>query len=363
MNMSHPNSAAKVALFFNPLSQKMKSFTILLFLSALVCLLARCGSDRDHPIPNVSNIPVDLKIQRFEQDLFAIDTNQLEAGMRQMSQKYPDLFSLFTINIIHDRTNPNERPDQALRAFLSTPQIRHLNDTVQYVFRDLSGLEKDLKRMFQFYKYYFPEKPVPQVATIVSEFATDAFTAGDELCGIGLDMYLGENFYGYNPELYPGYVRRQFQAEYIPVRLAKTLAQNVADEPVGDRLLDQMIHNGKLLYIVDCLLPEMADSMKMGYTRVQMEGCYANEQEVWARLLDQNLLYSTDFAKYRKLVTPSPNAPQIFEEAPGEIGSWVGWQIVKSYMKRYPQTTMKELLAQKDAQAFLQKAKYKPKSR
>ena len=44
---------------------------------------------------------------------------------------------------------------------------------------------------------------------------------------------------------------------------------------------------------------DVPDSLKMGYTREQMEGCYANEQGVWARLLDQNLLYSSDAHKLR----------------------------------------------------------------
>jgi hypothetical protein len=78
-------------------------------------------------------------------------------------------------------------------------------------------------------------------------------------------------------------------------------------------------------------------------------------------MLDQNLLYSADYTKIRKLVEPSPNAPAVFQEAPGEIGNWMGLQIIKSYMKRNPNTTIDELLNFKDAQKFLELAKYKPK--
>jgi hypothetical protein len=122
-----------------------------------------------------------------------------------------------------------------------------------------------------------------------------------------------------------------------------------------------MLHNGKALYIAHSLVPTTPDSMLMGYTRAQMEGCYANEQEVWARMLAQNLLYSTDFNKFKKLVTPSPNAPIVFQEAPGEIGNWLGWQIVKAYKNRHPEATLAQILALKDAQAFLEAAKYKPR--
>jgi hypothetical protein len=161
--------------------------------------------------------------------------------------------------------------------------------------------------------------------------------------------------------VYPEYLRRQFTKTFIPVRLARVMAQNRNDAPSGKRLLDIMVHNGKTLYIAACLSPETPDSLLMGYTRTQWEGCTANEPQVWARLLDLNLLYETDYAKFRKLVEPSPNAPMLFTEAPGEIGNWMGLQIVRAYMLRHPDTSLDQLLAMQDAQQLLEASRYKPK--
>jgi len=328
----------------------------------LFSLLFGCGQGNDRNTPDVSEIKVNIKIQRFEQDLCALDTNNLAVGMARLAQKYPSLFPLFTENIIRDQSNPNETAEQALRGFVSAPATRLLYDTVQQVYGDLRWLEKDISQMFRYYRYYFPQKPVPEVATIISEFSVDAFTFGDSLCGIGLDLFLGENYPAYNPEIFPSYIRRQFQRDYIVTRLTKALAQNsLGETPPGTQLLDMMLYNGKMLYILDCLLPTVPDSMKMGYTSAQMDGCVYNEQAVWARLLSQNLLYSSNFESFRKLVTPSPNAPMVFQEAPGEIGNWLGWQIVKAYMKRHPETSMEALLKMQDSQKLLEEAKYKPK--
>ncbi|MFN8302256.1 MAG: hypothetical protein U0U46_07165 [Saprospiraceae bacterium] len=335
-----------------------------LLLTALLLSVEACTSDRDEqPRPNVSGVKVDVQLLRFEQDLFSIDTTRLSEELTRLEQKYPEMLPLFAVNIIHDQTNPNETPVQAVGGFVGSPQIRQIYDTVQKVYGDLRWLQKDLDQMFRYYKFYFPQKPVPQVVTMVSEFATDAFTYGDSLCGVSLDMYLGENYLPYltDQERFPAYLRRQFRQEYIPVRLAKALVQNLADAPPGDRLLDQMLYNGKQLYILDCLLPDTPDSLLMGYTTAEIEGCQTNEAELWARLLEQNLLYSSDFNNWRKLVTPSPNAPILFQEAPGEVGSWMGWQIVKAYMRRHPQTTLTQLLGMSDSQQFLEQAKYKPK--
>lgn len=338
----------------------MKHITVILTL--FVVFLAACGSnDTSKFIPDVSNIKTDVKIQRFDRDIFALDTNHLDVEIPKIAQKYPEMFPLFVNNIIHDQTNPKETPEMALSGFLRAPQVRHLYDTCQVLYGNLDWLEKDLSQMFRFYKYYFPQRPVPEVVTMVSEYSTDAFVAGDNLCGIGLDLYLGENHAGYNPDFFPQYIRRQFYKEYMPVRLAKALAQDIIVDARGKRLIDQMLQNGKTLYVTDCLLPYTPDSLKMGYTREQMEGCFFNEAEMWARILDQQLLYSTEEEKWRKMVSPSPNSPIIFNEAPGEVGNWIGLRIIQAYMKRYPNTKMDELLKMNDAQQFLEKAKYKPK--
>ncbi len=192
--------------------------------------------------------------------------------------------------------------------------------------------------------------------TMISEFATDAFTASDSLCGIGLDLFLGENYRGYNPEIFPDYIRRQFTPNYVPVRMAKALATDIVGQTNGKRLIDRMIQNGKMLYIVDCLLPYTPDSLKMGYTKAQMEGCFYNEAEAWARILDEKLLFSTEFDRWRKLVTPSPNAPIIYTEAPGEMGNWIGLRILQSYMKRHPNTKIQDLLAMTDVQKLMEAA-------
>ena len=48
-------------------------------------------------------------------------------------------------------------------------------------------------------------------------------------------------------------------------------------------------------------------------------------------------------------------------EAPGRTGDYIGWQIIRAYMKRYPETTLSDLIKMNDSQTILEKSKYKPK--
>ncbi len=335
-------------------------YTLVLFAGTALCNWG-CGDSENRSIPDVSDLKVSVKIQRFETDLFAIDTAHIADGMAKLEQKYPVFMPFFLTQVLHDPNDPGETPEQSVSGFLKAPQVQKLYDSCRTKYTDLAGLENDLAQMFRYYQYYFPQKKTPTVVTAVTELVGDAYLVNDTLLMLGLDFFMGENFSAYNPDYFPEYLRRQFRQEYMTTKLATALASGIVGPPKGDKIADFMLNNGKILYLVDCLLPTVPDSMKMGYTREQIEGCYANEAEVWARLLSINVLYSPINIKTQKIVMPSPSADIVFKEAPGEIGNWIGWQVVKAYMKRFPDTTIEQLLNFSDPQKFLEQAKYKPK--
>ena len=334
------------------------------FLLLSLCLLGwSCSGDKDKNIPDVSAISVDLDILRFEQDLFAIDTNNVAEGLTALEQKHPDFTNTYFTSILRipkDRLSPEDYT-QAIGKLVALAPFRHVYDTTQQIIGDLSTVESELQSAFQFYRHYFPEEPIPTIYTFVSEYAYGAFVAPPNILAIGLDFYLGEDYPYYNPQFFPRYIRRTMTKEHIPIRAMEALINDLAGNPKGDRLIDMMIHNGKKLYALDQLLPYTPDSLKLGYTAAQTEWCNNNEQQLWAHFLSEDLLYSTDYQKFRKLVDYSPHSPGMPEEAPGLTANWTGWQIVKSYMQRHPKTSLKALFALEDAQILMQKARYKPR--
>ena len=149
--------------------------------------------------------------------------------------------------------------------------------------------------------------------------------------------------------------------EHLVAKSMEAVATDLVGEANGNRMLDIMIHNGKMLYLLDLLLPHKPDHIKLGYTPEQTAWCEANEFNIWSHFLREDLLYSTERKDIRKLVDHSPSSPGMPEQAPGRTANWLGWQIVKSYMKRHPDTSVATLLALKDAQQLMDQARYKPR--
>ena len=53
----------------------------------VLLIIAGLFSCKDKNVPNVSNIKVDLTVKRFEQDFFAIDTNQIMPSLEKLGPK------------------------------------------------------------------------------------------------------------------------------------------------------------------------------------------------------------------------------------------------------------------------------------
>jgi hypothetical protein len=339
---------------------------IYLFFGLLILLSSQaCTPNKGKNIPDVSHIEVELEIQRFEKDLFALDTNQLAEELPGLREKYPQLTEFYFPILLGMQDTPLDSPEfpEKLKGFLSWPQARALYDTCMQVYPDLTALKEKLEEGFRFFKYYFPERDIPKVYTVITEYlGAVILTPNENAVLIGLDMFLGPDFpvYYYHPLNLPRYITRSLKPEAIPARVFEGMADDMVGDPPGNRLLDEMIRNGKKMYLLDCFQPRMPDSLKWGFTQAQMDWCYANEMEMWQYFISQELLYETDYQKIRKFISQSPSSPGMPAEAPGRTGNFMGYRIIQQFMKKNPEVSLQQLLEMKDTQLILDKARYRP---
>ena len=126
------------------------------------------------------------------------------------------------------------------------------------------------------------------------------------------------------------------------------------------KLINHLIFYGKLFYACDALLPKVADSLKIGYSTKQLDYCHKFESNLWGFFAKDNKLFENDMKIVSEFTNDGPFSGSISKECPPRIAMWVGWQVVKSYMKHNPDVTVEELMNEKDAQKILSKSKYKP---
>ncbi len=332
----------------------------------LTSLLFACKNSQEEPIPDVRNIPVKVEIRRFEADLFSLDTTDMEKSIKALQAKYGEFATIYLTRIVpaYDPRIAVQGPEAFLKGFITHPDVRKLWESCREKYQDFRPWEQAFTQAFQFLKYYFPKLPTPDLTTFISEFAYGSFIYNEQSLAIGLDFFLGADYpyQKYNPQNpnFSQYLTRTFDGDHLVLKTLLPLIDDLAGPPPGEKLLDHIVHNGKQLLILEKLLPETPDSILLEVTATQANWLNANEKDIWAFFLSQDLIYNSDWQKIRKYVEYSPSSPGMPAEAPGRTGNWIGWKIAKAYMKKHPNTTLPELLALRDSQAFLSQSGYKP---
>ena len=316
--------------------------------------------------PDVSGVNIPLKTHRFEQAFFSIDSNNIPAGLHQLQQQFPGFTNDFTVNILGAGpiSDSNQVLLKATMAFYQS--YLPVNDSLQKKYSDISKLEKDIHHALQYVKYYFPKYPIPaHLVSFIGPFDAPGIALTQDALAIGLQLFAGKNSSFYNSEqgqqLYPAYISRRFDQEYIVPGCMKAITEDMfPDQSGGKSLIDQMIAKGRYWYLLDRVLPETPDSLKSGFKQQQIEWCKANEGLLWNFFLQNNQLFSTDPSFIQLYIGEAPDTQGFGEASPGNIGQWVGWQIVRTYMNKHPETSPLQLMGM-DTKAIFNESKYKPK--
>ena len=328
-----------------------------------LCVLTFFSCKRDNR-PDVSDINLDIKIKRFDRELFSGKDKDLAKTDLQLKKKYPVFYDDYVHRMVGDE---NYSGAEILSTLYKDQAYTDLNQEADSVFKNMQPIEKDLTQAFKYIKYYYPKIKVPQFISFVSGFAVQT-PIGDDYMGIGLDMFLGEGskFYKAIAKSVPLYLSRRFTPDYVVPRVTEAYAREelFPQRDENRSLLAKMVENGKILYFMDQVLDvQLTDTVKIGYTSKQLIWCQTYEGAIWAYFVENNLLFETDFQKIQMYVSEAPFTPGIGEknESAPKLGIWIGWQMVKKYMKEHPEVTLQELMAEQDAQKILSASKYKPK--
>ena len=310
---------------------------------------------------NISDIKNDIEVIHFSDELFEIDTTDLKQSVTDFSNKYPDFFDLFTYRIIRIGGIPDTTFFDLMHQFLTDTMILNVNKMVQEEFGDFRDTGKKLNTAFKYYQYYFPNKPLPTFYIYTSGFNQSVVTA-QNIIGISLDKYLGKDCPYYKMlSSTPVYKAANMHKEKIPSDVVYAWGASEFElPPNATSLLDNMIQQGKLMYYIDAMLPDEEDSLKIGYTADQIKWCRNNEAQMWSQLIERKMLYSNQRMDIIRYINPAPSTSGFPLESPGKTGVWLGWQIVRKYMDKFPGTTLEELMKDNDYQKILNDSEYFP---
>lgn len=336
----------------------MKYFLPFLLLGLF--FLSSCGNEEEQGcafIPDTSGIEVEMKLTSLSDSLANVTSKAALVKILDGHQVLREIFFKRS-QYPNDSAFINELYKRFTNIHLDT-----LAMDVKRVFGDEEKLKAEFTQAFKNLKYYYPEMQAPRIETVISGFETDMYVS-DSLIIIGLDYYLGKGA-RFRPNMYD-YMLRQYNPENI---VPSTMLIYGIDPRInimdGDNktALADMVAYGKSFYFAKQMIPCTPDSVFIWYSPEEIKGAWENQDLIWARLIEDKLLYSTSHLLKQQYLGDRPKTTQVGSDCPGRIGQWVGWQIVKSYMKEHPDRTLQDLMNSGNADKLFEESKYKPKRR
>jgi len=331
------NLRQRLICFFE-ISQR-KSLILLIFLFFNAC------QDEFTNESDIESISVSISFDRFDLKFY----DQPSEVIPELKKKYPFLF-------------PKQFSDSVWISRQKDSLQLLLQSEVNKTFKDIELFERDVDHLFKHIKYFFPFAKTPRVITLTNNVDYQIKTVySDSLLLISLDTFLGSENHLYDG--IPTYIRKELDPKYITVQIADKFGAFIIP-PVEDRtFLARMIYEGKKLYLNDLLLPHVPIEDRIVYTKEEFNWALENEKYVWQYFIEKQVLYQTQLEWVQRFIEPAPFSKfylQLDNETPGRIGSWLGWQIVNSYMIQFPETPLDELL-KISPQKLFNLSKYKPK--
>jgi hypothetical protein len=341
------------------------SITMKKNLLSLLFLFLFFSCNNRNGVPNVSRITVNVPVERFDKDLFAIDTNNITAGLQNLAQRHPGFYPDYMQEVLGVSGNPSDSSTLSVtRQFLTGYYA--IADSLEKKYSDAGWLQKELEQSFRYVKYYFPAYRTGKAILFIGPFDAPGVATTNQGLAIGLQQFAGRNFSVYQTEqaqeLFPLYISRRFSPEYITANCMKAVVNDLfPDKSAGKGLLEQMVEKGKQWWLLDKFLPNTPDSIKTGFTRMQLEWCKVNEGLIWTYLLKNEDLNSINPTVIQTYIGEGPFTQGFSQEdSPGNLGQWIGWQIVKKFVSKNASLKPEDVM-NTPARKIIDEAKYKPK--
>ena len=334
----------------------------ILFIPIIILVFYSCKNNTlDVDISNVDVKP--LEVLRLENDLFSFTAANFEASDRSLNAKYGSYYEHYVAGFLNAGGTHDSLYKQKILDFT---QDKDMKETYAYVRKlypnkTIEEINNELTNCVKRFKYHFPKRKIPTKLITCTTGYNYAVAYMDSALILGVDMYLHDNAKFYQMLNTLSYQLRTMNKDHLLPHLAKgwILTEFDTEKPVNT-LLYHTIFYGKIFYAINALLPNANDSMIIGYTSAQMKYCKENEKNLWGYFAEKNRLYENNLKTVQELTSDGPFTGAISKECPPRIAMWIGWQIVRSYMKNNKDVTLEQLMNEKDSQKILSKSKYRP---
>lgn len=274
-----------------------------------------CSTKPKDPIDGQKIEPI--LVQRFDEAFFALDTNNLGNGITDLYKNYPEFSNDFFSRIL--QLDP-QLDSLKVKSFYKQYLPFYIDSRSKNITK---RIDDNLNKAFARFHFYFPEYQMPNTLVyFISPLNSFANVLGTNYIGVGLQT---TNTQANASSKIPFYCVQNLVDDY--------LSKNQQEK----NLLYQMIESGKRQYILNTISLNTPDTLLWEYSSIQLKAVKEQESEIWQYLKEQQMLMSNERIDFLNILGDANNNSLLGAPLPGNIGKFIGYKIVESYMQK--QTT------------------------
>lgn len=316
-----------------------------------------CSCSGQNSNANTIKTAPPISINRFDKALFELISSEDTTLRQELINQYPQMTEILGKGILNMQSPDMPGFFNKLENFYSEPTLKSLYGDAINKYDSVTEIEQSLGNAFAWLHETFTAMQIPAFYMHVSGLNQNVLV-GDSVLSLSIDKYMGEDYPLYKEFFYDYQLRKMQSADVVPDYIAGWLMSEYPFTGKENVLLDRMIYEGKIKYLVLSALPAMAPADLFGYTNESWEWCKNNEANIWKAIIERKHLYTPDQMTTMKYFEDMP-AQFLASDAPGNIGSWIGLQIVMKYIDE-TNATPEALMKNENAQEILTLSKYKP---
>lgn len=275
---------------------------------------------------------------------------------------FGEFYRTYIEDILQGAPLEDPRLPMVLNRFVHDPDWSLAQQGVDTVLGDLQDQEALFEQAFSRLKGAFPDSLVPRVVVFNSGFNYGIFPT-DSVLGIGAEWFIGGDHpvvQRLAPETFPSFMKERMVPEMmVPSAMKGWLLVHYTNDVSGGDVLTNLVEAGKVMFLLDRLLPDVPQHRKLAFSEQQLAWCEANEYEIWKEVVGKDQLFSKQAEAIGRLMNDGPFTNGMPRESPGHIGEWIGLRMVRSYQEANPDVSFAKLFAMDDPRAILKH--YKPR--
>ena len=301
---------------------------------------------------------IDIPVFRFDRHFHSISEVNYVEKMSDLESQFPQLVDYFLTNLMLISPSNDSIKKTHTLLFNVHEGVIDFNKEINKSYPDVNNLSDEINLAFGRFLHNFPNAILPENIVCINSFNTTAINTFDDNLVIGLDFYLSEKN-SYIVDVYE-YQKVRYDKKYmIADALEFWLSRSFWNSNEINNFQEELIFKGKIMYLISEFLPNTELDIIFRFSEEDLLWCISSEHNIWNEIMELDLMYSEDIDKYYSFFNSAPFTRGMPKESPGRLANWVGFQIVKQYMKN-TDSSLEDLINNNNSQEILLKSKYRP---